>query len=101
MLTLKKSMINKVLNLKLAITLKYNNIFAEGYVRNWYEKIFLIKKVNCTVPWTYVISDFMSEIVGILYKKRLQKINKKSLELKLDKLYVKWKDYDNSLTDYF
>ena len=94
-------MINKVLNLKLAITLKYNNIFAEGYVRNWYEKFFLIKKVNCTVPWTYVISDFMSEIVGILYKKRLQKINKKSLELKLDKLYVKWKDYDNSLTDYF
>ena len=71
MSTLKMSMINKVLNLKLAITLKYKNIFAEGYVRNRYEKVFLIKKVNCTVPWTYVISHFKGEIVGILYKRRL------------------------------
>ena len=36
---------------------KYKNIFAKGYVPNWFEEVFLIKKVKKTVPWTYVISD--------------------------------------------
>ena len=36
--------------------LKYENIFARGYVPNWFEN---------TVPWTYVISDLKrEEIVG-------------------------------------
>ena len=37
---------------------KYKNIFAKGYTPNWSEKVFLIKKVKNTVPWTYVINDF-------------------------------------------
>ena len=36
---------------------KYKNIFAKGYVPNWFEEAFLIKKVKKTVPWTYVIND--------------------------------------------
>ena len=36
---------------------KYKNIFAKGYVPNWSEEVFVIKKVKNTVPWTYVISD--------------------------------------------
>ena len=36
---------------------KYKNIFAKGYVPNWFEEVFLIKKVKKTVPWTYVIND--------------------------------------------
>ena len=36
---------------------KYKNIFAKGYVPNWFEEVFLIKKVKKTVPWTFVISD--------------------------------------------
>ena len=31
---------------------KYKNIFAKGYVPNWSEEIFVIKKVKNTVPWT-------------------------------------------------
>ena len=37
------------------------NIFAKGYVPNWSEKDFVIKKVRNIVPWTYVISDFNDE----------------------------------------
>ena len=62
--------------------LKYKNIFAKGYTTNWSEEVFVIKKVKNTVSWTYVISDLNEEkIIGIFYKKKLQKI-KKNLELK-------------------
>ena len=49
---------------------KYKNIFAKGYILNWTEEVFVIKKVKNTVPWTYVISDFKGkEIVGTFTKK--------------------------------
>ena len=48
---------------------KYRNIFAKGYVPNWSEEVFVIKKVKNTVPWTYVISDLKGEeIVGTFYE---------------------------------
>ena len=31
---------------------KYKNIFAKGYVPNWFEEVFVIKKVKNTVLWT-------------------------------------------------
>ena len=53
---------------------KYKSIFAKGYILNWIEEVFVIKKVKNTVPWTYVISDFKGkEIVGTFYKKRIAK----------------------------
>ena len=30
--------------------LKYKNIFVKGYVPNWSEEVFLIKKVGKTIP---------------------------------------------------
>ena len=30
----------------------YKNIFAKGYTPNWFEEVFVIKKVKNTVPWT-------------------------------------------------
>ena len=38
---------------------KYKYIFAKGYVPNWSEEIFIIKKIKNTVPWTYVINNLM------------------------------------------
>ena len=62
---------------------KYKNIFAKGYTPNWSEKIFMIKKIKNTVPWTYVINDLNGEgIIGTLYEKKLQRQIKKNLELK-------------------
>ena len=74
---------------------KYKNIFAKGYTPNWFEEVFIIKKVKNTVPWTYIINDFNDkEITGIFYKNELQKTNKKIriekvIKRKGDKLYVK------------
>ena len=82
---------------------KYKNIFTKGYTQNWSEKVFFIIKIQNTLPWTYVICNFIGEpIAGTLYEKELQQpiqekfwIEKVS-KRKGDKLYVKWKRYDNS-----
>ena len=81
---------------------KYENIFEKGYVSNWSEEVFVIKKVKNTVPWTYVVSDLKGEeIVGMFHKKELQKTSQKEFRVekvikrKGDKLYVKWEGYDN------
>ena len=51
---------------------KYKNIFAKGYIPNWSEEVFVIKKVKNTVLWTYVISDLKGkEIVGTFFEKEL------------------------------
>ena len=74
----------KILNLKLVILLEYQSIktfFSKGYVPNWSEEVFMIKKVKNSVPWTYVISDLKGkEIVGTFYEKQLQKTNQKELK---------------------
>ena len=55
---------------------KYKNIFAKGYTPNSSEKVFVIKKVKNTVPWTYVINDLTGDkIIGTVYEKELQKAN--------------------------
>ena len=70
---------------------------------NWSEEIFVIMKIKNTVLWTYVINDLNGEeITGTFYENELQgtKQNEfrieKVIKRKGDKLYVKWKGYDNS-----
>ena len=86
---------------------KYKNIFAKGYTTNWSEEVFVISKIENTVPWTYVINDLNGEeIIGTSYEKELQKTNQqkfrieKVIKKKGDKLYVKWKGYDNSFNSW-
>ena len=86
---------------------KYKNIFAKGYMPNWSEEIFVIKKIKNTVPWTYVINDLNGkEIIGAFYEQELQGTwqNEFSIEKvikkKGDKLYAKWKSYDNSFNSW-
>ena len=86
---------------------KYNNIFAKGYMPNWSEEIFIIKKIINTVPWTYVVNDLNGEeIIGTFYENELQGTSQKEfriekvLKKKGDKLYVKWKGYDNSFNSW-
>ena len=62
---------------------KYKNIFDKGYMPNWSEEVFVIKKVKNTVRWTYVINDLNGEeIIGTFYEKELQSQIKKNSELK-------------------
>ena len=82
---------------------KYKNIFTKGYMPNWSEEIFIIKKIKNTVPCTYVLNDPNGEeIIGTFYENELQKTKQnefrieKVIKRKYEKLYVKWKCHDNS-----
>ena len=81
---------------------KCKNIFAKGYTPNWSEEVFVVSKIKNTVPWTYVVSDLNGEeITGSFYEKELPETSQKELRIekvlqrKSDKLYLKWKGYDN------
>ena len=88
-------------------TSKCKNIFAKGYMPNWSEEVFVIKKVENTVPWTYVIDDLNGEeIIGSFYEKELQKTSQeefrieKVIKRKGNKIYVKCKGYNNSFNSW-
>ena len=53
---------------------KFKNIFAKGYTPNWSTEIFMVDKINDTVPYTYNIKDLNDEeIIGSFYHRELQK----------------------------
>ena len=81
---------------------KYKNMFAKGYTPNQSGEVFVIKNVKDTVPWTYVINYLKGEgFLGRFYEKELQQTDQKEFRIenimkrKGDKLYVKWKGYNN------
>ena len=89
--------------------LEYQSIkvFLQRLCSKLVEEDFVIKKVKNTVPWTYVISDLKGEeMFRTFYEKELQKPNPKEFKVekviqrKDDKLYVKWKGYDNSFNSW-
>ena len=72
------------------------------FTSNWSDEVFVVSKIKNTVPWTYAVSDLNGEdITGSFYEKELQKTSQKKfriekvLKRKGDKLYVRWKGYDN------
>ena len=86
---------------------KYKSIFIKEYMPNWSEEIFIIKRIKNTVPWTYVLNDLNGEeIIGTFSENELQKTNQKEfrtekvLKKKGDKVYVKWKGYNNSFNSW-
>ena len=53
---------------------KLKNIFAKGYTPNWSREIFIINKINDTVPYTHNLKDLNhEEIIGSFYDRELQK----------------------------
>ena len=82
---------------------KYKIVLSKIYRSNWTEEVFATKRVNNTLPSTYLIDGFNAkEISGSFYKQDLQQINK--YEFRIEnlinkrgvKLYVKLKGCDNS-----
>ena len=74
---------------------------------NWSVEVFVFKKVKNTVPWTYVINDLNGEeIIGTFYEKELQKTRQeefrieKVIKRKGNKIYVKWKGYNDSFNSW-
>ena len=53
---------------------KFKNIFPKGYTPNWSREIFIVNKINDTVPYAYNIKDLNEEeIIGSFYDRELQK----------------------------
>ena len=53
---------------------KFKNIFAKRYTPNWSSEIFIVDKVNDTVPHTYNLKDLNDEeILGSFYDRELEK----------------------------
>ena len=53
---------------------KFKNIFAKGYTPNWSREIFIVDKINDTVPYTYNTKHLNGEkITGSFYDRELQK----------------------------
>ena len=53
---------------------RYKNIFVKGYTPNWSKEIFIVDKINDTVPYTYNLKNLNGEeIIGSFYDKELQK----------------------------
>ena len=51
---------------------KFKNIFAKRYTPNWSKEIFIVDKVNDTVPYTYNLKDLNDEeIIGSFYDREL------------------------------
>ena len=52
---------------------KFKNIFAKGYTPNWSKEIFIVDKINDTVPYTYNLKDLNGEeIIVSFYDRELQ-----------------------------
>ena len=86
---------------------KCKNIFAKSYIPNCSEDVFVVNKVQNAVPLTYLINDINGEeIEGRFYEKELKKTDQKEFRIekvikkKDDKLYVKWKRYNNSFNSW-
>ena len=81
---------------------KYKNVFAKGYnylnvFANWSDEVFIINKIQNTVPWTYLINvSNNKEIKGSFYEKELQKTDQKEFRIEKvikksgNKLYVNY-----------
>ena len=53
---------------------KFKTIFAKGYTPNWSREIFIINKINDTVPYTFNLKDLNGEeIIVSFYGRELQK----------------------------
>ena len=82
---------------------KYKNIFAKDYDPTWSEEFFFIKKLRTMCRGNVLLAK---KIGFTFYDKKLQNTNQKEFrvekvfKIKVDKLYVKWKDYNNSFNSW-
>ena len=73
---------------------KYKNVFPKDYIPNWSKEIFLIKKVKNALPWAYLTNERNGKENQKNQKKKKSRIEN-VIKRKADKLYIKWKGYNN------
>ena len=83
------------------------NIFEKGYETNWTQEIFEIYDIKYSnVPYYYLKDLNNEKLQGTFYEQELQKTKQdlytieKILKTNKDKIYVKWRGYDNSFNSW-
>ena len=84
------------------------NIFEKSYETNWTEEIFEIYDIKYSnVPYYYLKDLNNEKLQGTFYEQELQKTKQddlytieKILKTNKDKIYVKWRGYDNSFNSW-
>ena len=61
---------------------KYKNVSAKGYVPNWSGEVFVIKKVENTLPWMLLLILKKRNCWNVLRKRITKKQIKKNSEMK-------------------
>ena len=92
---------------KVRISLE-KNIFEKGYETNWTQEIFVIYDIKYSnVPYYYLKDLNNEKLQGTFYEQELQKTKQddyytieKILKTNKDKIYVKWRGYDNSFNSW-
>lgn len=87
---------------------KHKSLFEKGYTANWSSEVFKIRKIQQTVPLTYLLEDLNDQpIQGSFYKYELQKSHcpdvyliEKVIRKNKDKSLVKWLGFDSSHNSY-
>ena len=91
---------------------KARHVFAKGYVGRWSDELFVIKKINRTVPVTFDLQDLAGEdITGVFYNQELVKAKPPefwAVETILDQrtrkgkreYLIKWKGYPNKFNSW-
>ena len=88
---------------------KYREIFDKSYKGNWSEELFVINKIQPTVPITYKIKDLLGEdIKGSFYRQELQKADQEIFRIekvlkkdyKNKRMFVKWKGYPDKFNSW-
>ena len=82
------------------------NFLLKDILKNWSE-VFTISKIKNAVPWTYVNSVLNGKSTDrTFHEQELQKTNQQEFRIEKiikrtgDKLYVKWKGYNNSFNSW-
>ena len=104
-MTLVNKLIIKILNLKLAALLEYQNIkiFLQNVTfQISLKKLFVVEKLKILFQWHMLLMILMEKKLLERFTKKNQKEFRieKVIERKVDKLYVKWKEYNNSFNNW-
>ena len=101
---------NKIAKFKIGDPVRISlnkNIFEKSYETNWTEEIFVIYDIKYSnVPYYYLKDLNDEKLDGTFYEQELQKTNltlyviEKIIKTKNDKLFVKWRGYNNSFNSW-
>lgn len=83
---------------------KFKHIFEKGYTPNWTTENFTVKKINNTIPHTYILKDHKGNpIQGCFYEHEMLKTKhpdvylvEKIIKKRGNRCYVKWLGFDSS-----